>query len=250
MIAVDDADADNGGLEVVSGCFDSRAPHRRARVHRPGDRRLPRVGTGRRCRAGRDACGSTAARRTAAAPTTPTGPRRALYPTYNAAREGDRRAEYYAQEARRVRATAPGRPRPGLAHRRLRGTAAREGRVHRARRAARRATWATDHTPVLAELARAGGGAPGGARGDDVGDVPEPRDVRHRRRTRATTASSPTGCRRPVGSSRRGSSARRCRRCSTRAVPRAHRARPSFGDQCLVGVMGALAADTHWPPER
>ena len=29
-------------------------------------------------------------------------PRRALYPTYNAAREGDRRAEYYAREAGRT----------------------------------------------------------------------------------------------------------------------------------------------------
>lgn len=97
MVAIDDADADNGGLEVVSGCFDrvltmdgrgcvdrsveaslewepvpvpagatlwfhSRTPHR------SGPNRSPR-------------------------------PRRALYPTYNAAREGDRRAEYYAAKA-------------------------------------------------------------------------------------------------------------------------------------------------------
>ena len=97
MVAIDDADAGNGGLEVVSGCFDrvlamddrgcvdrsveaslewepvpvpagatlwfhSRTPHR------SGPNRSPR-------------------------------PRRALYPTYNAAREGDRRAEYYAAKA-------------------------------------------------------------------------------------------------------------------------------------------------------
>ena len=97
MVAIDDADPGNGGLEVVSGCFDrvlamdsrgcvdrsveaslewepvpvpagatlwfhSRTPHR------SGPNRSPR-------------------------------PRRALYPTYNAAREGDRRAEYYAAKA-------------------------------------------------------------------------------------------------------------------------------------------------------
>jgi hypothetical protein len=94
MVAVDDADASNGALEVVSGCFDvilqldergcivddvvatldwqvvplragqtlwfhSRTPHR-------------------------------------SGPNRSTVPRRALYPTYNALREGDRRAEYYA----------------------------------------------------------------------------------------------------------------------------------------------------------
>lgn len=98
MVAIDDADGDNGGLEVVSGCFEeilatddrgcidpaiaadlewrpvslcagqtlwfhSRTPHRSGANH--SDR-----------------------------------PRRALYPTYNAAREGDRRAAYY--EAKRV----------------------------------------------------------------------------------------------------------------------------------------------------
>ena len=101
MVAIDDADPGNGGLEVVSGCFDrvlamdgrgcvdrsveaslewepvpvpagatlwfhSRTPHR------SGPNRSPR-------------------------------PRRALYPTYNAAREGDRRAEYYAAKAEPVR---------------------------------------------------------------------------------------------------------------------------------------------------
>jgi hypothetical protein len=96
MLAVDDADAANGGLEVVSGChhellptdadgciqadivesmtwesvavpagaalwFHSRTPHR-------------------------------------SGPNTSTRDRRAIYPTYNAAREGDLRAAYYEQK--------------------------------------------------------------------------------------------------------------------------------------------------------
>ena len=35
-------------------------------------------------------------------------PRRALYPTYNAAREGDRRAEYYAAKAAAFTIAEPG----------------------------------------------------------------------------------------------------------------------------------------------
>jgi len=97
LVAIDDAGADNGGLEVVSDCFDRVLPtdergcldrsvvdslewepvvvpagatlwfHSRT-PHRSGPNRSRR-------------------------------PRRALYPTYNAAREGDRRAEYYAAKA-------------------------------------------------------------------------------------------------------------------------------------------------------
>ena len=93
MVAVDDADASNGGLEVVSGCFDRVLPrdergcidaavvehldwqpvplpagltlwfHSRT-PHRSGPNRSDQ-------------------------------PRRALYPTYNAASEGDLRAAYY-----------------------------------------------------------------------------------------------------------------------------------------------------------
>jgi hypothetical protein len=106
MIAIDDADADNGGLEVVSSCFDRLLPtdergcvapsiqasldweavsvpagatlwfHSRT-PHRSGPNRSPR-------------------------------PRRALYPTYNALREGDRRAEYYAAKADAFATTVPG----------------------------------------------------------------------------------------------------------------------------------------------
>ena len=138
-------------------------PARRARVHRA--RRSPSArlaaGAGAR-RAARS--GSTAARPHRSGPNRSSRPRRALYPTYNAAREGDLRAEYYADEARRVR----GGRRPATA-RGCRSSATskggrREGRVHRRSTRSRRATSATEHTPVLHELARAGGRAPSAAR--------------------------------------------------------------------------------------
>ncbi len=94
MVAVDDADESNGGLEVVSGCFDARAPTRRARVHRAS--RSSSSSTGSPCRCAPDRrSGSTAAPRTAAGPTAPISLAGPLYPTYNAAREGDLRAAYY-----------------------------------------------------------------------------------------------------------------------------------------------------------
>ncbi len=46
MIAVDDADADNGGLEVVSGCFASVLPTDPRGCIDRADRRHARVGTG------------------------------------------------------------------------------------------------------------------------------------------------------------------------------------------------------------
>jgi hypothetical protein len=107
MVAIDDADASNGALEVVSGCFATILPldergciaeevtaalgwevvpvhagqtlwfHSRT-PHRSGPNRSP-------------------------------FPRRALYPTYNAASEGDRRAEYYAKkDAAFARESPPG----------------------------------------------------------------------------------------------------------------------------------------------
>ena len=97
MVAIDDADAGNGGLEVVSGCF---------------DRVLPMDARGCLDRSVQDAlvwesvsvpAGSTLwfHSRTPhrSGPNRTSRPRRALYPTYNAAREGDRRAEYYATKA-------------------------------------------------------------------------------------------------------------------------------------------------------
>jgi ectoine hydroxylase-related dioxygenase (phytanoyl-CoA dioxygenase family) len=97
MVAIDDSDADNGGLEVVSACFGRVLPmDERGCVDRSVETTLDwepvalpagstlwfhsrtphRSGANRSSR-----------------------PRRALYPTYNAAREGDRRAEYYAAKA-------------------------------------------------------------------------------------------------------------------------------------------------------
>ena len=65
--------------------------------------------SGRRWRCGRARrCGSTPARRTAAARTSAPTPRRALYPTYNALAEGDLRAAYYEQK--RAELGRPARP--------------------------------------------------------------------------------------------------------------------------------------------
>ena len=52
-------------------------------------------------------CGSTAGRHTGAGRTARRA-RRALYPTYNAARSGDRRAEYYARKRAAFASAAPG----------------------------------------------------------------------------------------------------------------------------------------------
>jgi ectoine hydroxylase-related dioxygenase (phytanoyl-CoA dioxygenase family) len=106
MIAVDDADADNGGLEVVSGCFtsvlstDARGCIDRAIADtlawEPVDLAAGRTlwfhsRTPHRSRANHS-----------------DRPRRALYPTYNARREGDRRAEYYATKRSVFATTRPG----------------------------------------------------------------------------------------------------------------------------------------------
>jgi ectoine hydroxylase-related dioxygenase (phytanoyl-CoA dioxygenase family) len=106
MVAIDDADARNGGLEVVSGCFDAVLPtDERGCVDadvaatftwQPVD--LPAGSTlwfhsrtPHRSRANHS-----------------DRPRRALYPTYNAAREGDRRAEYYARKRAAFALADPG----------------------------------------------------------------------------------------------------------------------------------------------
>jgi 2-aminoethylphosphonate dioxygenase len=106
MVAVDDADADNGGLEVVSGCFasvlptDARGCIDRAIVDtlawEPVDLAAGRTlwfhsRTPHRSRANHS-----------------DRPRRALYPTYNARREGDRRAEYYTTKRSVFGNTLPG----------------------------------------------------------------------------------------------------------------------------------------------
>ncbi len=104
MIAVDDADDANGGLEVVSGCFD--------RVLPTDDRGCipPTVADTLEWEAVPLAAGQTlwfhsrTPHRSGA--NRSTAPRRAIYPTYNAAREGDRRAAYYAAK-RTVFASTP-----------------------------------------------------------------------------------------------------------------------------------------------
>jgi hypothetical protein len=113
MVAVDDADASNGGLEVVSGCFDAVLP-----VDDNGciDRVVAAQLTWEPVAL---AAGQTLwfHSRTPhrSGPNHSRSPRRALYPTYNAAREGDRRAEYYAtKRAAFARAPAGDRARVSL----------------------------------------------------------------------------------------------------------------------------------------
>jgi hypothetical protein len=97
MVAIDDADAGNGGLEVVSGCFDRVLPmDARGCVDRSVESTLTwepvSVPAGTTLWFHSRTPHRSGPNRTAR-------PRRALYPTYNAAREGDRRAEYYAAKA-------------------------------------------------------------------------------------------------------------------------------------------------------
>lgn len=97
MVAIDDADGENGGLEVVSGCFDRVLPlDDRGCVDRS-------VATSLEWQPVTMPAGATLwfHSRTPhrSGPNRSDRPRRALYPTYNAAREGDRRAEYYAEKA-------------------------------------------------------------------------------------------------------------------------------------------------------
>jgi hypothetical protein len=94
MVAVDDADAGNGALEVVSGCFDRVLPLDErgcidASVAATLDWQVAPLRSGQTLW-----FHSRTPHRSA--PNHSDAPRRALYPTYNAAREGDRRADYYA----------------------------------------------------------------------------------------------------------------------------------------------------------
>jgi hypothetical protein len=108
MVAIDDADADNGGLEVVSACFDRLLP--------TDDRGCvdPSVATTLEWEQVSVPAGTTLwfHSRTPhrSGPNRSSRPRRALYPTYNAAREGDRRAEYYAAKAAAFTTGGPGGP--------------------------------------------------------------------------------------------------------------------------------------------
>jgi hypothetical protein len=113
MVAIDDADAENGGLEVVSGCFDRVLPmDARGCVDRSIEDTLVwepvSVPAGTTLWFHSRTPHRSGSNRTAR-------PRRALYATYNTAREGDRRAEYYATKAAAfASAPASGRARVSL----------------------------------------------------------------------------------------------------------------------------------------
>ncbi len=98
MIAVDDADVTNGCLEVVSGCHDRIWPSdERGCVH-------PEVVGQMHWMSVPVPAGMTlwfhSLTPHRSGPNCSPRPRRAIYPTYNAASEGDRRADYYAEKLR------------------------------------------------------------------------------------------------------------------------------------------------------
>jgi ectoine hydroxylase-related dioxygenase (phytanoyl-CoA dioxygenase family) len=106
MVAIDDADVDNGGLEVVSGCFDRVLPmDDRGCVDRSVERSLAWEPVEVPAGATLWFHSRTPHR---SGPNRSSRPRRALYPTYNAAREGDRRAQYYATKAAAFAASEAG----------------------------------------------------------------------------------------------------------------------------------------------
>ncbi len=97
MVAVDDAEASNGALEVVSGCFDTVLPldERGCIVEAVAATLAWQVVP---LRAGQTLWFHSRTPHRSAANGSPV-PRRALYPTYNAAREGDLRTAYYTAKA-------------------------------------------------------------------------------------------------------------------------------------------------------
>jgi hypothetical protein len=105
MIAVDDSDPSNGGLEVVSSCFDGVLP-----VDDRGCIRSSIVDTLRwepvPLRAGQTLWFHSRTPHRSG-PNRSRLPRRAIYPTYNAASEGDLRAAYYSAKERAFAASAP-----------------------------------------------------------------------------------------------------------------------------------------------
>lgn len=106
MVAVDGADEGNGNLEVVSGCFDEILPtDERGCID-------PAIAAGLEWRPVPLRAGQTlwfhsrTPHRSGA--NRSDRPRRALYPTYNAAREGDLRAAYYEAKRAAFAATPTG----------------------------------------------------------------------------------------------------------------------------------------------
>jgi hypothetical protein len=106
MIAIDDADDGNGGLELVADRFDAVLPTDARRCIEPG------VAATLAWTAVAVPAGTTLwfHSRTPhrSGPNHSDRPRRALYPTYNAASEGDRRAEYYAHKRAAFACSEPG----------------------------------------------------------------------------------------------------------------------------------------------
>jgi hypothetical protein len=106
MVAVDDADATNGGLEVVSDRYDSVLPvDERGCIAASVAAGLPWRPVP--LRAGRTLWFHSRTPHRSS-PNRSDGPRRALYPTYNAAREGDLRAAYYETKRAAFAATPEG----------------------------------------------------------------------------------------------------------------------------------------------
>jgi len=106
LVAIDDADPDNGGLEVVSRCFDRVLPtDERGCLTSSVARELAWEPVAVPAGATLWFHSRTPHR---SGPNRSSRPRRALYPTYNAAREGDRRAEYYRAKAAAFAEAAPG----------------------------------------------------------------------------------------------------------------------------------------------
>ncbi len=106
MVAIDDVDPDNGALEVVSQCFDDVLPtDERGCIERSVADRLAWEPVAVPAGATLWFHSRTPHR---SGPNRSSRPRRALYPTYNAASEGDRRSEYYRTKAAAFAAAAPG----------------------------------------------------------------------------------------------------------------------------------------------
>ena len=106
MIAVDDSDDENGGLELVSACFDRVLPTDERGCISPAvadtlDWRAVPLAAGQTLWFHSRTPHRSGANRSAT-------PRRAIYPTYNAAREGDLRARYYEAKRAAFAAAAPG----------------------------------------------------------------------------------------------------------------------------------------------
>jgi ectoine hydroxylase-related dioxygenase (phytanoyl-CoA dioxygenase family) len=106
MVAVDDANATNGGLEVVSDRFDALLPlDERGCITAAVTAELPWQPVA--LRAGQTLWFHSRTPHRSS-PNLSSGPRRALYPTYNAAREGDLRAAYYETKRAAFAATPEG----------------------------------------------------------------------------------------------------------------------------------------------